>query len=134
MKKQLLLAILMLLPFVVNASGINPNLGFSTNEHWDANRGFVGTRVEPCKSPGLVNPYNVGPIVWSSSNPEVATIDANGNVTLVSAGRTQITAYYAGDSEFIERKNEYALTITSTLTATLATLRVYSDSHSTRQN
>ena len=36
-------------------------------------------------------------VTWTSSKPEVATVDANGNVTLVEAGTTTITASYAGD-------------------------------------
>ena len=37
-------------------------------------------------------------VTWSSSNENVATIDANGEVTLVAAGTTTITASYAGES------------------------------------
>ena len=37
-------------------------------------------------------------VVWSSSNPEVATVDANGIVTAVSNGTTQITATSGGVS------------------------------------
>ena len=114
MKKQLLLAILMLLPFVVNASGINPNLGFSTNEHWDANRGFVATLGQPFNSPKLNNSYNVSPIEWTSSDPEIATVDGNGLVTLVGVGETQIIATFAGNDEYLDDKAEYHLLVMGT--------------------
>ena len=37
-------------------------------------------------------------VTWSSSNENVATIDANGEITLVAEGTTTITASYAGES------------------------------------
>ncbi|MBR6846282.1 MAG: Ig domain-containing protein [Bacteroidaceae bacterium] len=37
-------------------------------------------------------------VIWSSSNPSVATVDANGLVTAVSSGRTTITATTADGS------------------------------------
>lgn len=36
-------------------------------------------------------------VTWSSSNEDVATVDANGAVTLVAEGTTTITASYAGE-------------------------------------
>ena len=38
-------------------------------------------------------------VVWSSSHPQFATVDANGLVTAVSSGTTQITATSAGVSQ-----------------------------------
>lgn len=38
---------------------------------------------------GLITP---APVTWTSSNPSVATVAANGNVTLISCGETTITA------------------------------------------
>ena len=38
-------------------------------------------------------------VVWSSSDPQFATVDANGLVTAVSSGTTQITATSAGVSQ-----------------------------------
>ena len=42
----------------------------------------------------VYNPEDAAPpkVTWHSSNPSVATIDSNGVVTAVSAGKTQITA------------------------------------------
>ena len=39
-------------------------------------------------------------VVWSSSNPQYATVDANGLVTAVSIGTTRITATSAGVSQY----------------------------------
>lgn len=49
---------------------------------------------------------------WSSSDPDVATIDANGTVTLVAAGTTTITASYAGDDTYAASSATYELTVT----------------------
>ncbi len=44
-----------------------------------------------------LNPENwVGQVVWSTSDPEVATVDASGNVTTVAEGSCTITASAAG--------------------------------------
>lgn len=42
---------------------------------------------------GLAVSGNTGAITWTSSNPAVATVDANGTVTGVKVGHTTITAY-----------------------------------------
>lgn len=53
-------------------------------------------------------------ITWTSSNETVATIDANGNVTLVAAGTTTITASYAGvEGQYQASYDTYELTVTS---------------------
>ena len=42
--------------------------------------------------PTLDNPNSLSPVTYTSSNTGVATIDANGNITLIAAGTTTITA------------------------------------------
>ncbi len=42
-----------------------------------------------------------GTLVWSSSNPAVATVDGNGNVTPVGVGTTEITAQLSGGESAI---------------------------------
>ncbi len=52
-------------------------------------------------------------VTWSSSNTNVATIDANGAVTLVAAGTTTITASYAGVTDQYQASSAtYELTVT----------------------
>ena len=51
-------------------------------------------------------------VTWSSSNTGVATIDANGAVTLVAVGTTTITASYAGvEDEYKPSSDTYELTV-----------------------
>lgn len=53
-------------------------------------------------------------VTWSSSDTDVATIDAStGVVTLVAAGTTTITASYAGDDDYMSSSATYELTVTS---------------------
>ena len=60
--------------------------------------------------PTLSNANNLA-ITYSSSNAEVATIDAEGVITLVAAGTTVITAESAETDEFEAGKVEYTLTV-----------------------
>ena len=56
---------------------------------------------------------NGGTVTYSSSKPEVATVDATtGAVTLVAAGKTTITASYAGDDTYAASSASYSLTVT----------------------
>ncbi len=50
-------------------------------------------------------------VTWDSSDPEVATIDDAGNVTLVKAGTTTITATYAGGGSYAASSKTYELTV-----------------------
>ncbi len=53
-------------------------------------------------------------VTWTSSNDNVATVDANGAVTLVAAGTTTITASYAGvEEEYRASEATYELTVTN---------------------
>ena len=61
---------------------------------------------EEFSAPTLSNPNNL-PVTYSSSDENVATVDAQGNVTVVGAGTTKITAsseetdtYYAGSASY----------------------------------
>ena len=62
-------------------------------------------------------------ITWSSSNEDVATVDANGAVTLVAAGTTTITASYAGeDGQYRASSATYELTVTDSTPETTLTI------------
>ena len=53
-------------------------------------------------------------VTWSSSDTGVATIDEDGNVTLVAAGTTIITASYAGETGTYQASTAtYEMTVTS---------------------
>ena len=51
-------------------------------------------------------------VTYSSSNEQVATIDAQGEVTLVAAGTTIITASFAGNDSYNPATAQYTLTVT----------------------
>ena len=61
--------------------------------------------------PILINPQGVN-VTYSSSNPAVATIFAlYGDMTLVAAGTTTITATFAGDEKYLPSEASYVLTV-----------------------
>ncbi|MBQ9173766.1 MAG: Ig-like domain-containing protein [Bacteroidales bacterium] len=55
----------------------------------------------------------VGEVTYSSSNPSVATIDGNGDVTILKAGTTVITATAAGDKDYQAASASYTLIVSS---------------------
>ena len=112
MKKLLTLFAMVFLPLLASSKN-DPGLSITSNLPFDNILGFVVTFGQPFDSPTLINPHNVGPIVWTSSNPEVATVDDNGVITLMSSGDTHITAYFAGNDEFNAGMAEYSLHVNS---------------------
>ena len=60
--------------------------------------------------PTLNNP-NTLPVTYTSSNTDVATIDANGNITLVATGTTTITATGAETATHKSATDTYELTV-----------------------
>ena len=58
----------------------------------------------------LTNPNNL-PIIYTSSNPYVATVDENGNVKLVSWGKTTITVSYTGSEVYESATTSYELNV-----------------------
>lgn len=58
----------------------------------------------------LENPNNL-PITYTSSSPYVATVDANGKVTLKSWGKTTITASYPGNDQYKPATTSYKLNV-----------------------
>ena len=63
--------------------------------------------------------YNEEPILgaavtWSSSDTDIATIDANGAVTLLATGEVTFTATYAGNNDYAEATGTKTITVTDT--------------------
>ncbi len=71
---------------------------------------YTATLGEEFESPVLTNPNNLS-VTYSSSNEKVATVDAEGNVTLVAAGTTVIKADFIGDDTYKAGVAEYTLTV-----------------------
>jgi hypothetical protein len=60
--------------------------------------------------PTLSNSNNLS-VTYTSSDPSVATIASDGTITLVAAGKTNITASFAGNDEYEAGEVTYALTV-----------------------
>ena len=60
--------------------------------------------------PTLSNENNLA-VTYSSSEESVATIDAEGVITLVAAGKTDISAAFEGDDEYEAQTVTYTLTV-----------------------
>lgn len=60
--------------------------------------------------PELSNPNNLT-VTWTSSDEDVATVDADGQVTLVGAGTTDIKASTEGNDEFAAGIAKYVLSV-----------------------
>lgn len=71
---------------------------------------FTATIGEDNEFPVLSNPNEL-PVTYTSSDKNVATIDEDGNITLVAAGETTITATSDETSEFKAGKASYVLTV-----------------------
>ena len=83
--------------------------------------GITNTDVYVSKSAGALaatvldesdEPVEDVTVTWTSGNTDVATIAADGTVTLVAAGTTTLTATYAGDDTYAGSTNKYELTVT----------------------
>ena len=67
--------------------------------------------AEDNKFPTLTNTYNLA-VKYSSDDPDVAAIDATtGEITLVMAGKANITAEFEGNDEYEAAKVSYELTV-----------------------
>ncbi len=89
----------------IDASGIT-----NTNVFESTAAGSLSATVKDNEN----NPINGAAVTWTSSNEEVATIAADGTVTLVAAGTTTITAAYAGvENQYRPSQGTYELTVTN---------------------
>lgn len=75
-----------------------------------------GYNGEAKKYVSLTNPNNL-PITYTSSNPYVATVDENGNVKLVSWGKTTITVSYTGSEVYESATTSYELNVINSETS-----------------
>lgn len=87
----------------------NPELAFSENNC------TVTIGADDNIFPTLNNPYDVE-VKYTSSNTAVATVGGStGDITLVGAGETTITASFEGSDEYEAGKTEYVLTVNEVL-------------------
>ena len=71
---------------------------------------YTATLGEANEFPTLANPNNLT-VTYSSSNNDVATINAEGNVTIVAAGTTTIKATTAEDDNYYAGEASYVLSV-----------------------
>ncbi len=95
---------------VTTTTTINVPANFNTDIYQGTNAGTLTATVKDNDD----NAISGATVTWSSSNTGVATINANGEVTLVAVGTTTITASYAGvEDEYRPSSGTYELTVTS---------------------
>lgn len=90
----------------VNASAkTDPALAYSPAS-------VILTLGDALSAPTFSNTYNVSPITYSSDKPAVATVDAEGNISLAGGtGVAVITASFAGDDDYIESEATFTITV-----------------------
>ena len=76
---------------------------------WSADS-FEATIGAENKFPSLTNTYGVS-VTYSSSKPEVATVNGNGAITLLAAGSTLISASCAADETYSASSDSFLLTV-----------------------
>ena len=80
---------------------------------WSASDRTVEYGAQNPSFPTLENPNNLTSIQYSSSVPEVATIDAtSGVLTIKGTGTTTITATFEGNETYCSESVSYTLTVT----------------------
>lgn len=78
---------------------------------WGTSARTVTIGAEGNQFPTLTNTYNLA-VKYSSDDPDVAAIDAaTGEITLVKAGKANITAEFEGNDEYEAAKVSYELTV-----------------------
>lgn len=78
---------------------------------WSENGATVTIDADDNVYPVLSNPHNVSPLVFSSSDENAATINENGEITLVAAGESIISVSFAGDDTYESKSASYLLTV-----------------------
>ena len=86
---------------------------------WGTASRTVTIGAEDNKFPTLTNTYNLA-VKYSSDDPDVAAIDATtGEITLVMAGKANITAEFEGNDEYEAAKVSYELTVKAASTVNI---------------
>lgn len=86
---------------------------------WGTATRTVTIGAEDNKFPTLTNTYNLA-VKYSSDDPDVAAIDATtGEISLVMAGKANITAEFEGNDEYEAAKVSYELTVKAASTVDL---------------
>ena len=93
------------LVFIKHNSKLNAGLDYATATV-EKNMGEAAFTNE------LTNPNNLS-VTYSSSATNVATVATNGEVTIVGAGETTITATFAGNDDYEAGWASYSLTVTN---------------------
>lgn len=78
----------------------------------DATHELTATVGEDFTAPTLTNPNNLA-LTWTSSDESVATVDDEGNVTIVGAGSVTITATFAGDDTYAATTVSYTIAVST---------------------
>ena len=81
-----------------------PELSYTTTEY-NVNLGDAFT------APTLNNPHSLA-VTYSSNDEDVATVAADGAVTIKAAGTVVITASFAGDEDYVAGSASYTINIT----------------------
>ena len=87
-----------------SASKKSPGLSWGTNSR------TVTIGASDNTFPTLTNENSVA-VTYESTNPEVATIASDGTIALLTAGKTDIYAKFAGNDEFEAQEVFYSLTV-----------------------
>ena len=85
---------------------------------WGTSARTVTIGAEDNLFPKLTNTYNLA-VKYSSDNPDVAAIDAAGEITLGIPGKANITAEFEGNDEYEAAKVTYELTVKAASTVDL---------------
>lgn len=108
----MVLAALVLMPMSVKAQQIYPTLAWMDSDG-SAVRQVTATLGETFNAPYLTCDYQevLRTVTYSSTNESVATVGAYGDVALVAAGTTNITAYFAGNDTYGAARAVYMLIV-----------------------
>lgn len=88
----------------------NRYLDFKTDSPLSCEVGSFNTLIPKLKNYVYCPPYDIGTYnissrdgIWESSNPSVASVDSNGNVTALKAGTASLKFYVNGSDRYYEK-------------------------------